>query len=923
MTNVEASDRQGVVADIHHQAQQLGQKAVGAWHEGKHELARDLLRSAISIHPDVSVHHANLAMMLKDAAPIEERVHHYQRAIELDPTVPMWYANLASVLNEQKEYNAAETTARAGLAIDAARPETWFNLGGALVGQQRWQEAAVAFDFALEQQPGWLVALITAGQAYRATGQLRQAIERYSAARTLLLQQTPDQRQLQMGSVCHALGEILSQCHEHASAQVHLSEALQYQPGDLGLLTDLGNSLTAQGKLDEALVYYQQVVLAAPHLAGAHVNVGTLCQTLGQHEEALIHYRTALAIDSTLSTTYGNMGTSLTYSASHGPADLKACYDKFDQLVARPLYDPRSHTNDRSPNRRLRVGYVSADFRRHAVAYFALPLLQGHHSEEVEIYCYYNHRQNDEWTQRFKELCAGWVDCVGWDDAALAERIRSDNIDILVDLAGHTEGGRLLTFARKPAPIQVTWMGYVTTTGLSAMDYRLTHADADPVGAEADYAETLVRLEGTMWCYRALPGMPEVSVPPFTRNGYVTFGAFNRFSKTSRRVLECWAQILCALPYAKLLLCIPEGTVRQQVTEQFSQHGVSSDRLRFFSKVSHTEFWSMHTEVDIALDPFPFGGGTTSCETLWLGVPIVTCTGGADSFAPRFASRMGKVFLNALGLPDLVTENESDYVKVAINLASDSKRLIQLRQELRPRMAASALTDEKRFVREVETAYRHLWHHWLDQTSTNKETMNQKTFLHVGCGPKRKDQTTRGFNSPDWNELRLDIDASVKPDIIGTMTDMSAVASESVDAIFSSHNIEHLYPHEVEVALKEFTRVLKPSGFLVITCPDLQSVCALVAEDKLLEPAYVSPAGPITPLDILYGHRPPMAKGNLYMAHRCGFTEKVLVGTLRSSGFAIVASRRRVHPHYDLYAVASKTAMAESDLRELAGTHMP
>jgi hypothetical protein len=201
--------------------------------------------------------------------------------------------------------------------------------------------------------------------------------------------------------------------------------------------------------------------------------------------------------------------------------------------------------------------------------------------------------------------------------------------------------------------------------------------------------------------------------------------------------------------------------------------------------------------------------------------------------------------------------------------------------------------------------------------------MNQKTFLHVGCGPKRKDKTTRGFNTPEWSELRLDIDASVNPDIIGTMTDMSAVASESVDAIFSSHNIEHLYPHEVGVALKEFTRVLKPDGFLVVTCPDLQSVCALVAEDKLLEPAYQSPAGPIAPLDILYGHRPPMERGNLYMAHRCGFTEKVLVGTLRSSGFATVASRRRTHPNYDLYAVASKQTMSEADMTALARAHIP
>jgi predicted SAM-dependent methyltransferase len=196
-----------------------------------------------------------------------------------------------------------------------------------------------------------------------------------------------------------------------------------------------------------------------------------------------------------------------------------------------------------------------------------------------------------------------------------------------------------------------------------------------------------------------------------------------------------------------------------------------------------------------------------------------------------------------------------------------------------------------------------------------------KSFLHVGCGPKRKDQTTRGFNSPDWAELRLDIDESVKPDVVGTMTDMSSVATGSVDGLFSSHNIEHLYPHEVPQALSEFKRVLSPDGFVVITCPDLQSVCALVAEDKLTEPAYTSPAGPITPLDILFGHRPPMARGNLYMAHRCGFTQKVLTATLQAAGFASVAAKRRGHPYYDLWALATVSAMPESGLRELAQAH--
>lgn len=198
-----------------------------------------------------------------------------------------------------------------------------------------------------------------------------------------------------------------------------------------------------------------------------------------------------------------------------------------------------------------------------------------------------------------------------------------------------------------------------------------------------------------------------------------------------------------------------------------------------------------------------------------------------------------------------------------------------------------------------------------------------KTFLHVGCGPKHKDRTTAGFARDDWQELRLDIDAAAAPDIVGTMTDMSAVADASVDAVFSSHNIEHLYPHEVPVALAEFRRVLTPDGFVVVTCPDLQSVCALIADDKLLEPAYTAPAGPIAPLDILYGHRPAMARGNLYMAHRCGFTARVLSGVLGGAGFAGVAVARRAAPHFDLWALASVSARDQAAMRALAAEHFP
>jgi SAM-dependent methyltransferase len=198
-----------------------------------------------------------------------------------------------------------------------------------------------------------------------------------------------------------------------------------------------------------------------------------------------------------------------------------------------------------------------------------------------------------------------------------------------------------------------------------------------------------------------------------------------------------------------------------------------------------------------------------------------------------------------------------------------------------------------------------------------------KTFLHGGCGSSRKDRTTATFAGPDWQELRLDINAGVQPDIVGTMTDMAAVETGSVDAIYSAHNIEHLYPHEVPLAMSEFIRVLKPDGFAVITCPDLQSVAALIADDKLTDAAYVSPSGPIAPLDILYGHRPSLARGNLYMAHHCGFTKKVLGATLLQSGFHHAVTLQRSAPLFDLWAVATKGPMEETDLRELARQHFP
>ncbi len=518
------------------------------------------------------------------------------------------------------------------------------------------------------------------------------------------------------------LAEQMAMLLRHEAVVACANEVLQRRPDDAEALTLKGNALRVCGKPDEALLCYQRVLALRPKSAEAYCNLGAAYQTLGRYPEAIAAYEQAVSFNPSVPAFWGNLSVSLTYSPTHTPADTVAALRRFDAQVALHLRDSRPHTNDRNPDRRLRVGYVSPDFRKHAVAYFALPLVQGHSKEQVEVFCYYNHHQEDEWTAGFRQAADHWRSCVALSDAQLAEHIRADGIDILVDLAGHTQNNRLLTFARKPAPVQLTWMGYVSTTGLSAMDWRITHADADPEGADLHYSEKLWRLPGTMWCYRPLPDMPEVSAPPFARNGHVTFGSFNRYSKNSPLVLQTWANILNWVPDSRLVICVPEGEIRQQMARFFAERSIEPSRIDAFAKVSHTDFWKLHGEVDIALDPFPFGGGTTTCETLWMGVPVVTVSGkeGSD-FAPRFASRMGYAFLNNIGLPELVAQTLPQYVDIAVRLAQDAPRMAQLRQSLRPRMAAAPLTDEARFVREIETAYRAMWQDWL-QKNTNTST---------------------------------------------------------------------------------------------------------------------------------------------------------------------------------------------------------
>lgn len=697
----------------------------------------------------------------------------------------------------------------------------------------------------------------------------------------------------------------------------HKATALQALVGQV----EMANVALTQHRLCEAERLYRQIIAQAPRIPEVHNNLGTVLKDQGRLLEAGAAFERAVALRPDYTSAHSNLLFTLQYAPGQTLAGLRVAHEDWarQQLQGITPADPASFV--RKGDGPLVVGLVSPDLYAHPVGVFLLPWLEHHNRSRFQLVAYADSERDDPIARRIRAAVDGWRPIAGQDDEAVAKQIAADRVDILIDLAGHTAGNRLKLFARRVAPLQVSWLGYSATTGVPAMDAVLMDAYTAPPGVEKSFTEQLIRLDGLRFCYTPPEYAPAVSPAPISQKGYVTFGSFNNLAKVTPEVIETWAAILKAVPNARLLLkwkSLGDTETRDRLVAAFVQHGIDAARIECRGWSSHPQMLAEYGEIDIALDPFPFSGGLTSCDALYMGVPVLTLPGELP------ISRQTGSFLDALGLSDWIASSRQDYIAKAVRLASKADLLGSLRQKLREKILASRLCDGRAYTTAIESALSTLHAAKRQTPNLNHKDLNMKIFLHIGCGPKRKDRTTPGFNTDAWTELRYDIDESVNPDLVGTMTDMSAVADASVDAIFSSHNIEHLYPHEVPLALKEFLRVLKPEGFLVLTCPDLKSVCALVAEDKLLDAAYTSPAGPIAPIDILYGYRPAMAEGNLFMAHRCGFTQKVLDGTLRASGFQTIASAARGRaPFFDLWVVASKSARSEDEMRALAAAHFP
>lgn len=513
----------------------------------------------------------------------------------------------------------------------------------------------------------------------------------------------------QHAQALYSMGLLSLQDGELQKAVNWFCKAVEAKPDFAQAHNDLGAAFFASKRLDEAIHSFRKAVAAKPDHAQAHRNLGILLKDCGLVEESIDVQRRAMAANPAWHEAHSGALLTCHSLFGHDPVSLLEDHRSWDRIHAGHLASTIApHTNSLVANRRLRIGLVSPDLKEHPVIHFLLPFLEHHDREQIELFAYAQVPAPDAWTEVARKYVMHWRNLVNVPDAVAGELIRSDAIDILVDLAGHTNGNRLLLFARKPAPVLATYLGYPGTTGLAAMTYRITDAIADPPGMTEEYhSEHLIRLPGCAWCYR--PNTNASLTPsPVAQRGHVTFGCFNNLAKVNEQMLRVWTRILEAVPGSRLLLKSAgflSMDARKRVREiLLAGNGICEDRLDFRGpEDTHDSHLAVYGEMDIALDTFPYHGTTTTCEALWMGVPVVSLAGSTH------VSRVGASLLANVGLPELVATCEDDYVRIAVELAQCTERLMNHRVTLRDSMRHSRLLDAQSFSRGIEAAFRQMW----------------------------------------------------------------------------------------------------------------------------------------------------------------------------------------------------------------------
>jgi predicted O-linked N-acetylglucosamine transferase (SPINDLY family) len=736
--------------------------------KGRHQVAIDLVRKVISLNPNFAEAYNSLGEVLRSLGRVDEAVGCYQIALAKKPNFAVAHHNLGSALQIQSKLDEAVGCYRAALAINPNFAEAYNSLGNALQGQGKLDDAVACYRKALDLRSAFAEVHNNLGNALQAQGKLHEAVDCYRRALAL----KPDyaiayhnlgnalqaQNKLNDAVACYrraiAIQADFAEVHNNLGnalraqgwldeAAAHYQQALAINPNFAVAHNNLGNVLNGQGKLDDAVASFRRALAINPNYPEAHLNLGHVLQVQDKLDEAVASTERALALRPNFAEAHNNLGNLL-----HAQGRLDGAIARYRQalvddpdftvahsnLIFALNFDPRvgmeeqqreraswyerhgrrytasisKHENVPDPNRRLRIGYVSPYFRHQAATYAFAPVVLSHDSEAFEVVCYSDTIMEDDMTARFKSSKARWCRTVGTSDERLAEIIRTDGIDILVDLVGHMAGHRLLVFARKPAPIQVTGWGEPTGTGLQAMDYLFADPVLMPLGQRHLLSEQVADLPCFL-SYWAPGPLPEPGPLPALANGYVTFGSFNRVAKISDAVLHCWSMIIRSVPRARIVLkdkTLNDSGQQKRVRTVLTDAGLEASQVILRGDSDRSNHFAAYNSIDIALDPFPHGGGMTTLDALWMGVPVVTTLGSTIS------SRLASSILTASGLEEFIADNREVYPALAISVASDLIALTALRKSLRARVAHSRFGDPLLYTRAVEAAYRTMWRRW-------------------------------------------------------------------------------------------------------------------------------------------------------------------------------------------------------------------
>ena len=661
-------------------------------------------RRALQIVPAYAAVHCNLGNVLRRLGEPGEAIAGYRRALELDPQMDAAHFGLAGAQQDAKQFADAVESYRLLLLRKPDFAQAHGDLGNALQAMGRNEEAAASYRRALQLVPNTALLHVNLGNALVAAGKIHESLDSFRAA----VEIEPD-----LAIAHYNLGNALHDLNRLLPAEASYRQALRLDPDYADAHCMLGNLLIEeQGRLHEALRCFQSMLRVDPENPVAHNNVGNALWLMGRTEAAAASYEKARTIEPDLAGPMSNLLFIHNSLADLPAADLLAQARRFGDLAARQARPFTSWANSPVPDRPLRVGLVSGDFRAHPVGYFlksALAALVAHAPGSLQLHGYYTNTFADEVTQDIKASFSVWRPVASLTDAMLAQRIRDDEVDILIDLSGHTAFNRLQMFAWKPAPVQATWLGYLATTGVAAIDWLIADEWTLPASEETHFTENVWRLPESYLCFTPPAQQSEIGPLPALRNQHVTFGSFNNLTKLNEGVVELWSRVLAAVPDSRLFLKskqFSEAAVRQDIAGRFARHGIDKGRLIMEGQVPRADYLKSFQRVDIALDPFPYPGITTSVETLWMGVPLLTLAGRS------FMARQGVGLLTNAGLQDWIAGDPDDYVARAQAGAADLPRLAALREALRQRVLDSPIFDADRFAGNLGAALRGMWERW-------------------------------------------------------------------------------------------------------------------------------------------------------------------------------------------------------------------